>query len=220
MRLSVAVFSMWISVCLPSYVWGQDVGTAETPSPTRYERMRTRHMKAWKFLIPRHYKIQYAGSIGVVSFGPGWTYGKKQQGETDIMFGFLPKFDSGHKKLVFTLKQSYLPWYLRVRGSAWVVQPLSCSLFLSTVLGDDFWTHEPERYPKGYYGFSTRVRANLSFGQRIMYDVPDVSDWMVQDISLYYELGACDTDICTFFGDRSIKLKDILSLAIGVKLHI
>lgn len=77
-----------------------------------------------------------------------------------------------------------------------------------------------DRYPKGYYGFSTRIRANLSLGQRVMYDVPDVSNWWIQDISLYYELGACDTDFCTFFGDRSIKFKEILSLAVGIKLHI
>jgi len=179
-----------------------------------------RRMEGWKRLIPDHYKIQFAGSIGAASIGTGWTYGKKQQWETDVMLGFLPKFESEHHKAVFTLKQSYLPWRLRVKGSAWVIQPLSCSLFLSSVLSDKFWTHEPDRYPKGYYGFSTRIRANLSLGQRIVYDIPDVSNWRVQDISLYYELGACDTDFCTFFGDRSIKFKEILSLAVGIKLHI
>ena len=85
--------------------------------------------------------------------------------------GLFAKFESEHNKAVFTLKQSYLPWRLRVKESAWVIQPLSCSLFLSSVLSDKFWTHEPDRYPKGYYGFSTRIRANLSLGQRVMYDV-------------------------------------------------
>ena len=221
MKLNVVIFSIWLSAGIPSWVMGQSVTEAASDTvPTRYEKMMTRRMEGWKRLIPDHYKIQFAGSIGVVSIGTGWTYGKKQQWETDIMLGFLPKFESEHNKAVFTLKQSYLPWRLRVKESAWVIQPLSCSLFLSSVLSDKFWTHEPDRYPKGYYGFSTRIRAYLSLGQRVMYDVPDVSNWWIQDISLYYELGACDTDFCTFFGDRSIKFKEILSLAVGIKLHI
>ena len=162
MKLNVAIFSIWFLVGMPSFVMGQGATERADSVPTRYEKMMARRMEGWKRLIPDHYKIQFAGSIGAASIGTGWTYGKKQQWETDVMLGFLPKFESEHHKAVFTLKQSYLPWRLRVKGSAWVIQPLSCSLFLSSVLSDKFWTHEPDRYPKGYYGFSTRIRANLS----------------------------------------------------------
>ena len=220
MRLSVVVFSLCLAWCRPLALSGQDVESRPDSARTRYEKMMTRRMEAWRRLIPDHYKWQFAGSIGVVSLGTGWTYGKKQQWETDLFLGFLPKFESDRHKVVFTVKQSYVPWRLRVKESPWVVQPLSCSFFLSSVLNEKFWTREPDRYPKGYYGFSTRIRANLSLGQRIMFDIPDVSDWLVQEVSLYYELGACDTDLCTFFGDRTIKFKDILSLAIGLKVHI
>lgn len=220
MRLSVVVFSLCLAWCRPLALSGQDVESRPDSACTRYEKMMTRRMEAWRRLIPDHYKWQFAGSIGVVSLGTGWTYGKKQQWETDLFLGFLPKFESDRHKVVFTVKQSYVPWRLRVKESPWVVQPLSCSFFLSSVLNEKFWTREPDRYPKGYYGFSTRIRANLSLGQRIMFDIPDVSDWLVQEVSLYYELGACDTDFCTFFGDRTIKFKDILSLAIGLKVHI
>ncbi len=213
MRLNVVVFSVCILACFPFRGRGQNVAELPDSVPTRYEKIMERRMEGWKRLMPRHYKMQFAGSVGVVSAGMGWTYGKKEQWETDVILGFLPKVESD-------LKQSYLPWRLRIGHSAWVVQPLSCSLFVSSVLSDKFWTHEPDRYPKGYYGFSTRVRANLSLGQRIMYDIPDVSNWRIQDISLYYELGACDTDFCTFFGDRSIGFKEILSLSVGIKLHI
>lgn len=221
MRLNVAVFSLFVS-CLPATMTGQEQTGTEMPDSARsqYEKMMTRRMERWQRLIPTHYKGQFAGSIGLVSVGMGWTYGKKDRWETDVMLGFLPKFESEHGKVVLTLKESYLPWRLRIRESAWVVQPLSCSLFLSSVLSDEFWTREPSRYPKGYYGFSTRIRVNLSLGQRIMFDLPDAAKRWMQEISLYYELGACDTDLCTFFGDRSIKIKQILSLAIGMKVRI
>lgn len=219
MRLSVAIFSVLCLCAFPHRTSAREYEKTDS-ARTRYEQMMVRRMERWQKLIPDHYKVQFAGSIGVFSVGTGWTYGKKKQWETDIMIGFLPKFESEHNKAVLTLKESYVPWKLRIAQSNWVLQPLSCSLYLSSILNNQFWRREPDRYPRGYYGFSTRIRANLSLGQRIMYDIPDDSRWLVQDVSLYYELGACDTDFCTFFGDRVIKFRDILSLSIGIKLHV
>lgn len=219
MRLNVAIFSMLAMFLLPASADAREYEKTDS-ARTRYEQMMVKRMERWQKLIPAHYKAQFAGSIGVFSVGTGWTYGKKEQWETDIMIGFLPKFESEHNKAVLTFKESYVPWKLRIAQSDWVVQPLSCSLYFSSILNSQFWRREPDRYPKGYYGFSTRIRANLSLGQRIMYDIPDDSRWLVRDVALYYELGACDTDFCTFFGDRCIKFKDILSLSVGIKIHV
>ena len=70
MKLNVAIFSIWLSAGMPSWVMGQGVTEAASDTvPTRYEKMMTRRMEGWKRLIPDHYKIQFAGSIGVVSIG-------------------------------------------------------------------------------------------------------------------------------------------------------
>lgn len=217
--MNVAIFSVLCMLLFPQVASAGGHKDADSVR-TRYEQLMVRRMERWQKLIPRHYKMQFAGSIGIVSLGTGWTYGKKDQWETDIMLGFLPKFESEHSKAVLTLKESYVPWRLRIGHSDWLIQPLSCSLYFSSILNRQFWTREPDRYPRGYYGFSTRVRANLSLGQRVVYDIPDAARWRVQDVALYYELGACDIDFCTFFGDRVIKFRDILSLSVGIKLHI
>lgn len=219
MRLSNVIFKAFFPLLMSVPATAQ-TAEAVDEEQTRYEQRMTRRMERWQKLIPTHEKAQYAGSMGIMSLGMGWTYGRKDQWETDLMLGYLYKYKSDHNKAVITLRQCYIPWSLRIKESDWVVRPLSVSLFFTSIPGDDFWTNEPDRYPRGYYGFSTRIRANLSLGQRIMYDVPEMGNWLVQDISVYYELGACDTDIITWVGDRSIKLKDILSLAIGVKFHI
>lgn len=57
-------------------------------------------------------------------------------------------------------------------------------------------------------------------GQRITYCRPNEKRTFAQGISLYYEFSACDTDLITCFGDRCIKFKDIISLAIGLKVHL
>jgi hypothetical protein len=48
--------------------------------------------------------------MGLLSLGTGWDYGKRNQWETDIFFGILPKYDSKRTKITMTLKQNYMPW--------------------------------------------------------------------------------------------------------------
>ena len=111
MRLSVVLFSLCLAL-LPSRAGAQETGVQADSARTRYEKMMTRRMEMWQRLIPDHYKMQFAGSIGMVSLGTGWTYGKKKQWETDLMFGFLPKFESERHKLVggAALVVQYVPF--------------------------------------------------------------------------------------------------------------
>ncbi len=71
MKLNVAIFSIWFSVGMPSFVMGQGATERADSVPTRYEKMMARRMEGWKRLIPDHYKIQFAGSIGAASIGTG-----------------------------------------------------------------------------------------------------------------------------------------------------
>lgn len=233
MRLIVVRFSLLLLACLitvpadamtlsPGIHGVADTLTVgdEPFARSVYERRIEKRMKRWQRILPSHYKVQFAGSIGVVSLGCGWTYGKRDRWETDLMLGVLPKFESDEGKAVFTLRQSYIPWRVRLGHSHFVYKPFTVGLFFSSILNDEFWTGEPDRYPSGYYGFSTRLRINLCMGQRFTYYVPEHKRLYARGISFYYEFSACDTDFCTFFGDRCIKFKDIVSLALGVKLHI
>lgn len=226
MRLRNVVFSLlWGAAGLVSAQTSPDSSVLsrldETEfDPSVYERRKVKRIHRWERLIPSHYKVQFAGSIGMFSIGPGWTYGRSNQWETDLMFGFLPKFESDEMKLVFTIRESYVPWNLQIGHSDYAFKPLTCGLFLSSVLNHDFWVSEPGRYPGGYYGFSTRIRSNLFLGQRITYYRPEAKRTFAQGLSLYYELSVCDTDLLTFFGDKCIKFKEILSLALGLKLHL
>lgn len=219
MRLKNVLFRLVLLVmCLGVQAKGFAAGQDSLMS--KYDQRMMKRMIRWQKLIPDHTKLQFAGSIGLCSMGFGWSYGQSDQWETDIMIGFIPKYHSERTKVTLTLRESYIPWSFAISKSRWYIQPLSCSLFLSSVLDESFWVDEPSRYPKGYYGFSTRIRANISFGQRILYKIPERDRRRSQSIAFYYELGACDTDIVTFVGNRFVKFKDILSLSVGMKVLI
>lgn len=195
----------------------------------QYEKRIERRHKVWMSLLPSFYRFQYAGSIGLLNLGVGWEYGKHRQWETDIMFGFVPKYEKKQAFATFTLRQTYVPWTKGLyrsheRGGSkfcYTWQPLSCGLFMNSVLRGDYWTNEPERYPdRDYYRFSSKIRFHLFLGQRYTVHIPRNKRYLSKQVSFVWELSTCDLYVVSKFVNHSIPLKDILSLSLGLKMKI
>lgn len=193
------------------------VYTAEVS--TRYDRRIHRYRKHWYGLIPTYSKLQYAGNMGLLSLGFGWDYGKHNQWETDLLFGYLPKYDSDRSKITMTLKQNYIPWNITLGEGPFSFEPLTCGLYFNTVFGDEFWVSEPDRYPKGYYGFSSKVRTHIFLGQRITFDIPRKKRFMAKSITFFYEISSCDLYIVSAFTNGYLRMHDYLSLSFGLKMQ-
>lgn len=187
---------------------------------SRYERNSLRRARIWLRLIPSQSSLQFAGSIGVASIGPGWHYGKHEQWETDLLFGFVPKYDSDENvKFTITAKQRYIPWRLPL-SSRWTVEPLTAGIFFNTITGEDFWANEPDRYPKKYYGFPTRIRTHLFLGQRLRYNIPSRYRRQHRNISFYYEISISELNLISKFGNSAVPLREALSLALGLRFEM
>lgn len=167
-------------------------------------------------VMPRFMKAQFAGSIGAVSIGIGWNYGRDHW-ETDFIAGLVPR-NSDHAMLTLTLKQNYLPWKINL-GKNFMCEPLTCGIFLNTLLDNDFWVKNPDKYPSGYYTFSTKMRIHVFTGQRVTYKFKR-QDKFVKAVSLFYEINTADLYLINAITNSYIKPKDFLSLAIGIKAQI
>ena len=191
-----------------------------------YEHHVQRMKSKWASLIPTTFVIQNAGNMGVASAGIGWSYGKRKQWESDLLFGYIPKHDSPRGKLTITFKGNYIPWNFdfstvstRIHEGRWHFAPLTTSLYINTVYGHEFWKSQPSRYPDKYYEFmSTKFRLNAAIGQRITFTIPENRRRRHSSVSLFYEVSTCDLYVRSVFQDSSIKLSDILGLSIGLKL--
>ena len=106
---------------------------------TRYDRRIMRYRKHWDLLIPTSGIIQTCGNMGIISLGIGWEYGKRRQWETQLLFGYIPKFSSDDEKLTMTLKENFIPWRCNI-GKGWWFEPMECSLYFNTGFGRDIWT--------------------------------------------------------------------------------
>ncbi len=185
----------------------------------KYEKRMMRMQERWQRHIPSYYKIQYAGNMGLLSFGTGWTYGKNRQWETDLFIGFIPKYESDKVKVTLTVKQNFIPWKLDV-GKYFSFEPLACGIYLNTILSNQFWVRQPERYPKGYYWFATKLRPNIYIGQRFTFNISPDKRFIAKAITVFYEISTCDYYILSHIGNSGYPLHDLISLSFGVKFQI
>ena len=176
-----------------------------------------RYKQGWERLIPQYEKIQYAGSMGLISLGVGWDYGKREQWETDLFLGYLPRFEGKHGHVTITLKENYIPWSISVKEERWKFDPFTVSLYMNKIFGDEFWTREPDKYPDGYYGVATNSRFNLAFGQRVHFKVQPVG--LSERLTLYYEFGTNDLYLISYITNKYLRFSDIFNLSFGIKLQ-
>ena len=196
----------------------KDTVLVSKSEPSKYDKRIHRFRKGWNSLIPTHNKIQFAGNMGMFSFGTGWDYGRRDQWETDLFLGFIPKHDSHRTKLTMTLKQNYMPWSLEL-GKGFSTEPLSCGLYFNTVFGHEFWVKEPSRYPEGYYGFSSKIRTHIFLGQRLTYNIDKDRRFFTKSVTLFYELSTCDLLLISRATNRYLRARDYLSLSFGLKFQ-
>jgi hypothetical protein len=184
---------------------------------TYADRIERSHIR-WQNIMPKYYKAQFAGGMGVFAVGTGWDYGKKKQWETDLMLGFLPKFSTDRSKLTYTIKQNYIPWHTTIAPKV-VFEPLTTGLYINSIFGDEFWVEDPEKYPSNYYTFSTKMRFNVFVGQRMTFEIKPEDRKFSKAITLFYELGSNDLYLISGLGNQYIKFNDYVKLSLGVKIQ-
>lgn len=194
-----------------------EVLVAVPPRPHRLDRRLHRGRAGWERIIPTHLKLQFAGGMGMLSGGIGWDYGKLCRWETDLYLGYLPRTHAERDMVTLTLKQNYIPWSIAC-GRRFAVEPFYCGVYLNTIFGPQFWVKEPDRYPHGYYTFSTKIRSHVFVGQRFVWYV-NGKGW-VKNLTAYYEVSTCDLYLISALKNRYLDASDIISLSFGLKMQI
>lgn len=182
----------------------------------KYLKRLERFENAWLSLIPAYSKLQVAGNMGAVSLGIGWQYGKNEQWETDVFLGFIPTHYSKKAKVTFTLKENFTPWKVW-ENKRFYFEPLSCGIYLNTVFSDEFWSKAPDKYPNGYYWFSTKIRTNIFIGQRLTLKIPQGRRFFENRFTFFYEISTHDFAIIQAVKNSYLTPKDYLTLSFGIK---
>ena len=210
--------SLTIKIVLLLLSFVQPMLGQDTISVSKYDKRVHYYRKNWASLIPTLGVVQTCGNMGLMSVGIGWDYGKRRQWETQLLVGWIPKFDSNGSKITLTLKENYIPWSVYMK-KGWSFEPLECSIYFNTVFGHDFWTKQPTRYESGYYPFSTRIRPNLALGERVTKYIPDNKRKFVKRISVFYELGTNDIYFMRLYRSGTGHFWDLFGLSLGAQVQ-
>jgi hypothetical protein len=173
--------------------------------------------KTFKIKPPDHIKVQYAGGLGFISIGAGYST-RNEKLEGDLYYGYLPKNIGGVRIHSISGKITWIPLH-SVRIKKYRVEPLMTGLIVNYSLGKEYFSFDPPYYPYNYYSFPTAIHSALFLGSRIGLNLPP--NTCVNRLSLYYEVLSFDREIISFISNtKSLQVGDIITLSLGLKIGL
>jgi hypothetical protein len=172
--------------------------------------------KVFKIKPPDHIKVQYAGGMGFISIGAGYST-KNQKLEADLYYGYLPESIGGVSIHSISGKVTWIPIH-SLSIKKYHVEPLMTGLIVNYSFGKQYFSFDPPYYPYRYYSFPTAIHTAIFLGSRIGLDFP--TNTFVQRVSLYYEILSFDREIISLVSNpKSLLVTDIVTLSLGVKIN-
>jgi len=170
----------------------------------------------WNKFIPDYVKLQYAGGIGFLSAGVGYTF-FKQHLDVSLFYGYVPKWftvDDLHSiSLQFTAK------LFRIKASKNIeILPLNIGWYIHHTFGSEFWVKLPDNYPDGYYWWSPGRNAGVFIGGEIKTKLL-ANKTPASGLAFYARAGSRGLYLASKVGNKSIPLTDIIELGFGVALY-
>jgi len=198
-RLLVIIFTMAFSI---SGIYGQESNNFDS---TKYSKF-----------LPDYVKLQYAGGIGFLSAGLGYTYFDHKL-DISLFYGYVPQkytVDGLHSiSLQFTAK------LFRIKASENIeILPLNLGWYLHHTFGNEYWVRLPDYYPKNNYWWSPGRNAGIFIGGEIKTKLL-ANKIPGSGTAFYVRVGTRGLYLSSIAGNSSIPLSDIIELGFGVAIY-
>lgn len=177
-------------------------------------RSIAQEVKPRKWFVPDFLIAQYAGSIGFISAGTGYSF-SKDRANVDLLVGVVPRFTGSEPLETITLK--FTGAIIRRKLNEKItITPLTAGVYFCYTPGREFSHDLPSWYPDGYYWWSEAVRANIFIGGNITGMTSKLG--RPRKISGYYEIGTNEIKLVSYVQNHdTINFWKILHVGVGVK---
>jgi len=190
---------LWV-LGMPFLAQAQDSFTQNTSRPWYY---------------PDHAVVQFAGNIGLLSAGPGYSF-LRDRADAELLYGLVPGFQGNSSIHILTAKLGYRPWKINLKND-YLLEPLKVGTGISYSIGPQFHTTWPGRYPDGYYWWTTSFRLTPFLGPTLSRKVGDGHS-LFKRVQVYSELGTNDLALVSFISNKKLGLTEIWNIALGTRL--
>lgn len=170
----------------------------------------------FKKFLPDYVKLQYAGGIGFLSAGFGYTF-VDHRIDVSLFYGYVPTWftvDDLHSiSLQFTAK------LIRIKVSEKVeILPLNIGFYFHHTFGNEYWVRLPDNYPRKYYWWSPGRNTGLFLGGEIKTKLL-ANKTPASGIAFYARIGTRGLYVASKAGNSSIPISDIIELGFGIAIY-
>ena len=166
--------------------------------------------------LPDYVKLQYAGGIGFMSIGVGYTFIKNRLDVT-MFYGYVPKAFSITDLHSISLQLTGKLLKFDINKNIQIL-PLNFGWYAHHTFGEEFWITLPDKYSKGYYWWSPGRNAGIFIGGEIKTKL-FATKMPASGTAFYARIGSRGLYLASKFGNSSIPLKDILELGFGIAIY-
>jgi hypothetical protein len=117
------------------------------------------------YLIPDYVKLQYAGGIGFMSVGVGYTFFKHRL-DVSMFYGYVPKAFSVDDLHSISLQLTAKLLHFKLNDKLDLL-PLNFGWYAHHTFGNEFWITLPDKYADDYYWWSPGRNAGVFIGAEL-----------------------------------------------------
>lgn len=166
--------------------------------------------------LPDYVKFQFAGGIGFLSGGVGYTFFNHRLDVT-LFYGYVPKaysLDDLHSiSLQLTAKLIQIPL-----SNEMVLLPLNFGWFAHHTFGSEYWVTLPDNYPDDYYWWSPGRNAGVFVGAELKTKLL-ATKTPASGMSFYWRVGTRGLYLASIAQNSVIPIADIIEFGFGIALY-
>ena len=171
-----------------------------------------------KKLIPTGAQGQFAGNIGMVSFGPNWNLYKKKL-HLEYSFGVVPENEFIKPIYSSALKLRFTPCKIDIDDKTHLY-PVSLGIGINYTFGERYSKYNnTSQYERGYYWWTTAMR----FGSFYQIEISRSFDTeFIKEAGLYFETSIWDLDLYNYSANENYKelsYMELLTLGAGFRIY-
>lgn len=166
--------------------------------------------------LPDYLKFQFAGGIGFLSTGVGYTFFNHKIDAT-LFYGYIPEafsVDDMHSiSLQFTAKLIHKHVTKNLE-----LLPINFGWFAHHTFGNEYWVKLPDNYPDNYYWWSPGRNAGVFVGAELKTKFLSTKT-PASGMAFYWRAGTRGLYLASMAQNSVIPFSDIIEYGFGVALY-
>lgn len=167
-----------------------------------------------RWYAPDFAHIQYAGNIGFISGGVGFS-SRLRNYQLALLYGYVPKAVANVRIHTLTARNTFPILRYPLKNSQTLIPYVG--LGLSFEVGGNAFFLMPSHYPESYYDYPKNMRVLAYGGAKVQQIFQE--DWHgLRGVEFFAEAGTIDLYVWYKAMSREITLSQVFSLAVGAHI--